>query len=164
MYLYYRACNGSFSKFSGLVALFTGFFPNLTKLSFIWYICTMLSESAIQAAIVRHYTNTYCLTHHVPRHMILSIPNGGTRNPIEAMTMKSTGLLPGASDLIVLHGSILLWVEVKTEIGRLSKEQLSFQSRIEALGYKYYVVRSLDEFKLLLNHKSSTLTSDTLHP
>lgn len=109
-----------------------------------------LSENAIQAQIVKAYTNEHCLIHHNPRCLILSIPNGGTRNVIEAMTMKSTGLLPGASDLIVIHNGILMWVEVKTETGKLSKEQLSFQSRVEALGYTYRVVRSLEQFKKII--------------
>lgn len=113
------------------------------------YIYTMpeLSENAIQAAIVRYYNNTYCLLHHSPRCMILSIPNGGTRNAREAVTMKSTGLLPGASDLIVLHYHHLIWCEVKTETGRQSTEQRLFQQRVEALGYIYWLVRSNLEFQ-----------------
>ncbi len=84
--------------------------------------------------------------------MILSIPNGGTRNKTEAITLKSTGLLPGASDLIVLHGPHLLWVEVKMPTGYQSPEQRIFQQRVEALGYKYILVRSLLEFQEIISN------------
>lgn len=107
-------------------------------------------EDRIQAECVTWFTNTYCLRHQTPRSLILSIPNGGTRDVREAMTLKSTGLLPGASDLIVVHMGVLLWVEVKTDTGRQSKEQIEFQQRVTALGYRYELVRSLDEFKALI--------------
>lgn len=116
-----------------------------------------MTEARIQAQIVQWYTNTYCLRHHTPRCLILSIPNGGTRNPIEAMGMKAQGLLPGASDLIVVHttptvySGCMLWIEVKAEAGRQGPEQIEFQARIEALGYRYEIVRSLDQFKAIIS-------------
>ena len=108
------------------------------------------SEDRIQAAIVTWYNNTYCLRHHNPRCLILSIPNGGTRHVQEAMTLKATGLLPGASDLIVVHMGVLLWVEVKTETGRQSPEQRDFEQRVMSMGYRYALVRSLENFKELV--------------
>ncbi len=105
------------------------------------------SESAIQASIFTWFSNAYCLKHHNPRWVILSIPNGGTRHRLEAMTLKATGLLPGASDLVIIGPQITLWVEVKTDTGKQSPEQIDFQSRIEALGHTYLLVRSLEGFK-----------------
>lgn len=111
------------------------------------------SEDRIQQQIVQWYTNTYCLKHHNPRYLILSIPNGGSRNAIEATHLKATGLLPGASDLIVVHGPVVLWVEVKTPTGKQSEVQLEFQKRVVSLGYEYVIVRSLEDFKQLINKK-----------
>jgi len=106
------------------------------------------SEDRIQAEMVRWYTNTYCLVHHEPRCLIMSVPNGGTRDGREAMTMKSTGLLAGASDLIVIHGyGLLIWVETKTSTGRQSPAQKDFKARIKALGYTYVLARSLTDFQ-----------------
>lgn len=106
------------------------------------------SESKIQADIVTWYTNQYCLKHHINRCMILSIPNGGTRHKAEAMTLKATGLLPGASDLIVIHGwRELYWVEVKTDSGTQSTAQKDFAIRVRMLGFEYVLVRSLQEFQ-----------------
>lgn len=107
----------------------------------------MNSENKIQADIVKWFNNTYCLTHHSPRSLIMSIPNGGTRNAIEAMTMKSTGLLPGASDLIFIHRGLLVWIEVKVPTGRQQPSQMQFEARVTDLGYQYKIIRSLQEFQ-----------------
>ena len=61
-----------------------------------------VSESKIQQQIIEYFNNNYCLKHHNPRAVIFSIPNGGTRNKLEAITLKATGLLAGVSDLIVI--------------------------------------------------------------
>ena len=79
--------------------------------------------------------------------MIFSIPNGGTRNKIEAMTLKATGLLAGASDLVLVMDKIY-FVEVKTTVGIQSDVQKDFQNRVQKLGHEYKLIRSLDEFKL----------------
>lgn len=110
-----------------------------------------MTESKIQQEIYQWFQNTYCLKHHSPRGMILSIPNGGTRNKMEAITLKATGLLPGASDLIVItpNGKIL-FIELKTEKGVQSDVQKDFESRVSALGYEYHVVKSLEQFKSII--------------
>jgi hypothetical protein len=61
--------------------------------------------------------------------LIFSIPNGGLRDKRTAMLMKSTGLLSGASDLIVIHFGVVLFVELKTETGIQSAEQKAFELR-----------------------------------
>jgi hypothetical protein len=75
------------------------------------------SEDKIQQEIFIFYSNEYCLPSKKNRCLIFSVPNGGTRNKIEAIKLKSTGLLAGASDLIIIHnrevrGPILLYVEL----------------------------------------------------
>ena len=76
----------------------------------------MKSESALQQQIFNWYNNNYCLKNTVNRGMIFSIPNGGTRHIMEAMTLKATGLLKGASDLIViLPSKKLIFVESKVD-------------------------------------------------
>lgn len=115
-----------------------------------------MTESSLQQQIYNFFQNTYCLKHHSPRGMILSIPNGGTRNKTEAITLKATGLLPGASDLIVItpNGKIM-FIELKTETGVQSDVQKDFQSRIELLGYEYHLIRSLTEFQSLFNENTA---------
>lgn len=107
-----------------------------------------VSEDYVQNQIWEWYTNTFCLKHHNPRNLIFSVPNGGKRDAREAKKLQLTGLLPGVSDLIVIHNGVVLFVEVKKPIGgRQEDAQKDFQMRVESLGFKYYIVRSLEEFQ-----------------
>ena len=119
------------------------------------------SEDQIQAQIVQFYNNTYCLSTHENRNLIFAVPNGGLRNQVEAMKLKATGTLPGVSDLIIYHHKKIeelgivtvlnIFVEVKTKTGTQSKEQKQFEARVTKMGFKYVIVRSLDEFKEMIN-------------
>lgn len=111
----------------------------------------MKSESALQQQIFNWYNNNYCLKNIEKRGMIFSIPNGGTRHLMEAMTLKATGLLKGASDLIViLPNGKLMFVELKQPKGIQSLEQKDFESRVKILGFEYHIIRSLEEFIILI--------------
>jgi len=107
----------------------------------------MTKEDVIQAEIYKWYNNSFCLKNHEPQCIIFSVPNGGTRNIREAMLLKATGVVAGVSDLIIVRQSEVLFVEVKTEIGKQSKEQKNFQKTVENFGFKYILVRSLEDFK-----------------
>jgi hypothetical protein len=109
----------------------------------------MIPENVIQAEIYKWYNNNFCLKSHDPQCIIFSVPNGGTRHIREALLLKATGLVAGVSDLIVIKQNEIIFVEVKTEIGKQSKEQKDFQKIIEKLGFKYILVRSLEDFKKL---------------
>lgn len=115
-----------------------------------------MSECQIQNSIVVWYNNTYCLIGDANRCLIFSIPND-SKNRIDIYKKKATGLLAGVSDLIIIHKKspdylpIVLFVEVKTDVGRLSQHQVAFGQRVADLGLIYSVVRSLDEFKLLIS-------------
>mgnify|MGYP001184892280 CR=1 FL=1 len=98
------------------------------------------SENAIQQQIVRWYKNTYCLKHHNPRCMIFHVPNQMQQRFV------SIGLLPGVSDLIINHNGQWVCIEVKDHKGKLSEAQEDFAIRVETMGTKYYMVRSLNEF------------------
>lgn len=53
----------------------------------------------------------------------------------------------GMSDIILFKEGKTLFIEVKNEIGKQSEIQKYVQKLIEAQGFKYYIVRSLEEFK-----------------
>lgn len=104
----------------------------------------------LQSKIVEYFRNNYCLAYHKPRYCIFSVPNGGTRNKAEAMTLKATGLLAGVSDLIIVMDKVY-FIELKTEIGIQSDKQIEFETTITNLGHNYILIRSFDEFKQWLN-------------
>ena len=102
-------------------------------------------EHRLQCACVRWFRLAYPQHH----HNLFAVPNGGYRTPATAAKIKAEGALPGVSDLILLiargnyHG---LLIEMKTDKGRQSEAQREWQRLIEADGYKYVVVRSIEEF------------------
>lgn len=105
-----------------------------------------LPEDTIQAQIYKYYHNKYCNRLAENPNVIFSVPNGGYRSKSQAMLMKATGLVAGVSDLIIVRNREVLFIEVKTEIGVLSKHQEQFRDTVTALGFRYIVVRSLKEF------------------
>lgn len=107
-------------------------------------------EHRIQCAIVTWFYYAY------PAYRggcLFAVPNGGHRNIQTARSLKAEGVTSGVSDLLLLvpkreyHG---LCVEVKTPVGRQSENQKNWQRIIEAQGYRYEIVRSLDEFAELV--------------
>lgn len=112
-----------------------------------------MTEDQIQAQIFKWYHNKFCTKNNNPKHIIFSVPNGGTRSKREAMKFKATGLVAGVSDLIVIQPNRCIFVEVKTEIGKQSDKQKEFETTVKNLGFEYIVVRSLEDFqkKILKN-------------
>ena len=69
---------------------------------------------------------------------------------METKRKVNTGLLRGVSDLIVIIPNKIIFVELKKEKGIQSEAQKEFQKRIELLGFEYYLIRSLNQFKFLV--------------
>jgi hypothetical protein len=112
-----------------------------------------LSEDILQAAIYKWYHNTYCTKNNNPKHCIFAVPNGGNRSAREAAKFKATGLVAGVSDLIVIQPNRIIFVEVKFEKGRQQPNQIEFENTVKTLGFEYYVVKSLEEFKKIITKK-----------
>jgi hypothetical protein len=101
----------------------------------------MKQESKIQQEIFIDFHNKH------PNFIIHSVPNGGTRNKIEAIELKRTGLVAGIADLIIhLPGGVCVMVEVKNKRGKQSKEQIKIQNKMIAMNSNYLLVRSLEDF------------------
>ena len=102
-------------------------------------------EHRIQCACVNWFRLQY------PTHAsaLFAVPNGGRRDRVSGAKLKAEGVLPGVSDLILLlprgrhHG---LLIEMKTERGKQSQAQRDWQRDMVHRGYKYLVIRSIDEF------------------
>lgn len=113
-------------------------------------------ENYLQNQCYIWFTNTYGLKHHNPRLLFYSVANelagatGVPRNVISRIysKFKLTGFKKGVADVhLCFPGGKLVYIEFKTATGRQSAEQKEFQQQVEALGFKYYIVRSLEEFK-----------------
>ena len=79
---------------------------------------------------------------------LIHIPNGGSRNIIEAAKFKKMGVKAGVPDLQLLvpngliHG---LWIELKSRKGKLQPSQRLMMQRLEEQGYLCKVCFGADE-------------------
>jgi hypothetical protein len=111
----------------------------------------MKRESKIQQEIVMWFNNTHGLKHHNPKCLIFSVPNEG-KSAQEQMYKKMLGMKSGVSDLILVMPSRVVFVECKDDTGKQSENQKQFESDVTALGFEYWLVRSLDDFKARLKN------------
>jgi len=68
-----------------------------------------------------------------PEHRVFAIPNGGKRGRAEALRLKVEGVSPGVPDLFV--PSLLLWIEMKAEGGRVDPEQADWHRYLRNVGH-----------------------------
>ena len=99
-------------------------------------------EHIEQVKVVQHIRAFY------PDTIIAAIPNGGDRTASERVRLHSEGVLAGMPDLCVLeakNGFHGLFVEMKTDIGKVSIKQSDIKLQLNAKGYKAVVARSAAE-------------------
>lgn len=111
-------------------------------------------EHELQVASVRWFRLQY--PEYAP--LLFAVPNGGARDKREGARLKAEGVTAGVADLLLLLPRVkhdaeggtyyvpALCIEMKTDTGRQQATQRAWQSAVESEGYKYIVVRSLDEF------------------
>lgn len=81
------------------------------------------------------------------RKLLFAIPNGGTRNLIEASRMKMTGTTKGIPDMIFTIDQKTFYFEFKTKKGILSPEQKETILKLKKNGFPVYIIRSIEQFK-----------------
>jgi hypothetical protein len=62
---------------------------------------------------------------------------------------KAMGRIPGVGDscLLLPNGCMPVFFEFKTDAGKQSEVQINWQILITSHGYKYFVIKSVDQFK-----------------
>ena len=109
-------------------------------------------EMSIQSSCVAWLWNTYPQY----RELYFCVPNENSRSDSNAITgaiRRASGVIRGVSDTIFLlpRGKyICLCVEFKTEIGKQSDAQKSWQAKVESVGAMYVICRSLEQFKKII--------------
>ena len=89
-----------------------------------------LSESEIQKQIIDHCTNMGALVFRM---------NAGSRQYNNKQAPK------GTPDLFVVLNGKCLWIEVKTEKGKVSDIQQEMHTRLINMGQRVIVARSIDD-------------------
>ena len=144
------------------------------------------NEFAIQQKLFEWIHNNYCRPIHVPSlichcntngigltfsdsdYQKAKLPNAfkkSFRSFLQKVIEKNVhilkliGLTPGISDLLV-HGvsGRALHIEMKTSIGKQSRDQIKIQHKVEALGGRYIVVHGFLEGQILFKENLDWLT------
>ena len=103
--------------------------------------CRKKTEHNIQKSIIRWFRKEY------PEYIIFSTNNEACYNNSYFL---ESGVLQGVSDLVVVLPNKIIFVELKTNKGIQSKNQKQFQTKLNSIGYEYYIIRSLEDFKELI--------------
>jgi hypothetical protein len=102
-----------------------------------------MDEFKIQHESFKWYHNNF--TEY--RKLLFAIPNGGTRNLIEASRMKMTGTTKGIPDMLFTIQQKAFYFEFKTKKGILSPEQKEMILKLKLNGFPVYVIRSTEQFQ-----------------
>jgi hypothetical protein len=101
-----------------------------------------LTEDQLQIAAMRWIRLAY------PKAVSFHVANERKTSPMRGAKLKKMGVLAGVPDIHILEPNKIycgLFIELKTEKGRLTPSQRDVIERIENAGYKCAVCRSLDE-------------------
>lgn len=104
-------------------------------------------ELKIQAEFIKWVQNT----HPLYRMRVFAVDNNSQSVQRGALS-KALGVKKGVSDLIFIldHGRVI-FVEVKTEIGKQTTEQRQFELMCKSTGHIYIINRSFEELKNSFN-------------
>lgn len=105
------------------------------------------TEARLQQECYIYFNNTYP---HL-RGLFFKIKNEGT-NKITGARDKATGLVAGVADSCLLINKTAVFIEFKTETGKKSQAQKEWEKIINEAGYQYFIIRSIDQFKELIQY------------
>jgi hypothetical protein len=100
------------------------------------------SEGKIQQECVIWFRNNNLKT----SNLIFSVPNEG-KSAAEQMYKKALGMMSGVSDTIIIMQNKVIFCEFKDDHGKQSDKQIIFQNKVENLGFEYWLIRNLEDFK-----------------
>ena len=101
-------------------------------------------EAEAQRAIVqalRFALPRDAIVHHCANEITEAGPRGARRQAI----LVGMGVHAGFADLIVISGGRILFLEVKSQTGRLRKSQEVFRDTVVTQGFGWALVRSVDD-------------------
>lgn len=74
--------------------------------------------------------------------MHFHVPNGGKRGKREAAKFKAMGVKAGVHDLIIMHGGKIIFIELKTDNGKLSPAQIAFDEFVKKEGHPSHLIHA----------------------
>ena len=89
----------------------------------------------------------------IDERLLYAIPNGGLRSRVTGARMKREGVRAGVPDIFLAvprGGHYGMYIEMKTETGRVQPSQETMMSLLQAQGYKCCVCRGWDEARVAI--------------
>ena len=107
------------------------------------------AEQRLQTAIVKYIKLAY-------PHTLFTATMGGVKlnSWRQRNALKATGYLKGVADLLIFESKESykgLFIEVKTDKGRMTTEQKQFQTNALARGYLCICCKGFDETKIIID-------------
>ena len=81
----------------------------------------------------------------IVHHCVNEVTEAGPRGAKRQSILVGMGVHAGFADLIVISGGRVLFLEVKSETGRLRKSQEAFRDTVCSQGFGWALVRSVDD-------------------
>ena len=81
----------------------------------------------------------------IVHHCANEVTEAGSRGQIRQSILVGMGVHAGFADLIVISGGRVLFLEVKSQTGRLRKSQEIFRDTVLVQGFGWALVRSVDD-------------------
>ena len=104
-----------------------------------------MTEQQLQAKCFIWHWNTYPNE----RRMLFHADNNSA-NAIVGNRKKSSGVVKGVSDMVLITSGGTVYLEFKTEIGVQSAEQRDFQAKVIERNHTYWIIRSFEQFVKLI--------------
>ncbi len=81
----------------------------------------------------------------IVHHSVNEVTSGDRRGKFRQAILVGMGVYPGFADLIVLSEGRVLFLEVKSKTGHLRPAQEAFRDAVQALGFAWALVRTVDD-------------------
>ncbi|MBO9457016.1 VRR-NUC domain-containing protein [Paracoccus sp. R12_1] len=120
-------------------------------------------EADIQRAIV-HTLRVVLPREAIIHHSANEVGSGGKAARQRQAILTGMGVFPGFADLIILTGGRVLFLEVKSQSGRLSPAQRDFRDRVQAQGFGWALIRSVEDALGALADHGITTRVQALNP
>jgi len=101
-------------------------------------------EADAQRAIV-HALRVVLPRGSIVHHSANEVTSGNRSGKSRQAILQGMGVHRGFADLIVLSGGRVLFLEVKSQTGRLSPAQANFRDVVRDQGFAWALVRSVDD-------------------
>jgi len=93
------------------------------------YLKFMGKEDHLQHAVMEYLKRQY------PKVLAFHVPNEAKRSSFERFKAKYLGVLPGVSDVIIIHNGEVLAIELKIKPNKATKNQQDFLEKINQAGF-----------------------------